>query len=342
MTVRIKDIATKAKVSTATVSLVLNNKPGVNDKTRQKVIEIAKELNYPLSSTQYYKQIKRGTIKFLKIVKHGHILNRDHDVFISDYIEGLDNEAREYGYSLEINTFNTANIQEVIDIVDDSHLDGLVILGTELNKNDINLFEGQFRVPIVFIDTIFDFINFDFVDMNNIDSVYMIIKYFINKGHTEIGMISTNIEARNFELREKGFKKIMKHFGLNINDEYIFKVDSTFDGAYNDMLNHLKKKKLPTALFSINDITAYGCIKAIKESGFGVPEDVSIIGFDDLPLSSLMEPALTTIRVSKRRIGKIAMQILNERIKSDTLFPPIKCVISGTLIERESVKNINK
>ena len=340
MTVRIKDIASKAKVSSATVSLVLNNKPGVNDKTRQRVIEAAKELNYPLLGTQYYKQIKKGTIKFLKIVKHGHILNRDHDVFISDYIEGLDNEARVHGYSLEINTFTTTSIKEIINTVDDSHLDGLVVLGTELNINDIKLFEGEFRVPIVFIDTIFDFINFDFVDMNNIDSVYMVISNFVKNGHTNIGMITTRVEARNFQLREIGFKKILNTFGIPFKEENIFYVDSTFNGAYNDMLNHLKKRKLPTALFSINDITAYGCIKAIKERGYGVPDDISIIGFDDLPMSSLMEPALTTIRVSKRRIGKIAMQILNERIKSENNFPPIKSVISGVLIERSSVKKL--
>ena len=341
MTTRMKDIADKANVSTATVSLVLNNKPGVNRRTREKVIAAAKELNYPLTQTLFYKQLKRGTIKFLKIVKHGHILNRDHDVFISDYIEGLDLEARNHGYSLEINTFNTKDMNEVINHIEESHLSGIVILGTELNEEDIKKFESKFSVPIVFIDTIHDYINFDFVDMNNIDSVYTIISYFVKNGYKNIGLIASYTEAKNFSLREIGYREVLKYFNIQVKEQFIYKVDSTFDGAYNDMLKILNtNRKLPSAIFAINDITAYGCIKAIKEKGYKIPNDISIIGFDDLPLSAVMDPALTTIRVSKKRIGKVAIQILNERIKSQKIFPPIKTVISGNLIVRSSVKTL--
>jgi len=341
MTTRIKDIADKANVSTATVSLVLNNKPGVNQKTRERVIAVARDLGYPLTQTLFYKQLKRGTVKFLKIVKHGHVLNRDHDVFISDYIEGLDLEARNHGYSLEINSFNTKNMNEVIHHIEDSHLNGIVILGTELNEEDISNFENRFSVPIVFIDTIYDYLNFDFVDMNNIDSVYTIISYLVKQGHKNIGLITTYVEARNFRLRELGYSKVLKHFNIPINEQFIYKVDSTFNGAYNDMIKILNRhRELPSAIFAVNDITAYGCIKAIKENGYKVPDDISIVGFDDLPLSELMDPALTTMRVSKRRIGKVAIQILNERIKSKKVFPPIKTVISGNLIERSSVKSL--
>ncbi len=340
MNIKIKDIAQRANVSSATVSLALNNKPGISKATRQKILRIARSLRDERDKQHRFTQAGRGAIRFLKIVKHGQILNRDHEVFISRYIDALEQEARQHGYNLEINTFNTSDIHETIAHIKDAAIDGLIVLGTELETKDLKPFE-HIDIPIGFIDTRFNFKQFDFVDMDNIQAVSQIVQHFIDHQHREIGFIGSSENARNFELRHVGFQEALKYFGLPYERTRIFFVSSTFDGAYADMLEMLKKGvKFPSALFCANDLIAYGCIKAFKEMDVNVPEDVSIIGFDDLPMSAMMDPPLTTMKVSQRQIGRMAIQLLLERIHGGFNAPTIKISIGGRLICRKSVRTI--
>jgi len=342
MAARIKDIAEKAHVSMATVSLVLNRKPGISGQTREKILKIAKELNYKIPAVADHDKTKKGTIRFLKIAKHGHTVNRDHEVFIADYTDGLSREAVLNGYRLEINTFRTSNMEELLNSIKDYDQEAIIALGTELDFEDIQHF-NTLKIPIVFIDTYFDFYNYDFIDMNNIDAVYKIIKYFVDNGHQEIGFVRSPVNVKNFRLREIGYKIALKHFKIPYNEKQVFSVDSTIDGAYSDMLQILKKDiKPPQALFATNDIIAYGCIKALKERGYSIPEDISIIGFDDLPLSAVMDPPLTTLKVSKTRIGKIAMKHALIRVEEQLKMPAEKVLVDGEFICRKSVKNINQ
>lgn len=335
-----KDIAKQARVSLATVSLVLNNKAGVKEETRQRVFTVAKELNYDFSQAKNTAASVKGRIRFLKIAKHGHTVNRDHDVFLADYIEGLNREAQDSGYNIEIDNFNNPDIEAIIDSLKDSSPDGLIVLGTELNYNDIKAF-GSMRIPVGFIDTYYDFIDFDFVDMNNIDASYRIVHHFVSRGHQEIGFVTSPVEVMNFKMRLKGYKEALKNFNLPFNEKYIITVDSTFQGSYEDTLSLIKKGlKFPRALYVTNDIMAYGCIKALKEWGYAIPEDVSVIGFDDLPMSSMMDPPLSTIKVSKIRIGRMGMKLLVMRLEENPDIPPEKILISGELVERKSVKDL--
>jgi len=338
--VKYKEIAEIANVSVATVSLAFNNKPGISDATRHKILDIAKSLSessrdrYPLS------KFKKGAIRFVRIVKHGHTLNRDHDVFISAYIEGMESEARKNGYHLEVSTFKTNDVTTIFELFNDLSIDGYIVLGTELNSDDIAVLANA-DAPIVFMDTYFDFEKADFVNMSNIEEVFQIIKFLHTKGHKHIGMARSSVEVKNFEMRDIGFNRALEHFNIPYNEKSIFTVDSTFDGAYHDMLEQLRKSnRLPTAFFVVNDITAYGCIKALKERGVKVPDDVSIIGFDDLPMSTHMDPPLTTMKVSNKRIGRYAMRLIIERIAKDGSLPSTKVTIGGELIERKSVKNL--
>ena len=343
MGVTIKDIAAEANVSMATVSLVLNNKPGIKQETTDKVLEIAKKLNYKSSQTKLLSSAERKTIRFLQIVKHGHTINRDHDIFITDYINGIHDEATEFGFNLEISTYKISEmmgIPEISELLNEASIHGAIILGTELSAEDI-IALGTTSTPVVFMDTFYSYLNYNFVDMDNIDSVYNIVSTLYNHGHREIGIINTTVDVNNFHRRELGFKQALHQLGLKLNNNHIYTVDSTHDGAYKDMHKILKTPhKLPTALFATNDITAYGCIKAMEEEGISIPDDISIIGFDDLPMSSVMKPALTTMQVSKNQIGKISTCLLRQIINSDGHNPATKILISGNLISRDSVKNL--
>ncbi len=338
----IKDIAQRADVSIATVSLVLNNKPGVGDDTRRRILKLAEQMQYVSSPRTSGSAIEKGTVRFLKIARHGHIVNRDHNVFISDYIDGIDQAGQELQYKTEVTSFKGTPMEEIVRTIQSQpELAGAIVLGTELTREDVLMFES-ISMPIVFIDTFLDYVPFDFVDMNNIDSVFRVIEHFLSYGHQEIGIVRSRFRTRNFALRDRAFREGMAALGLEMDRGYVFEVDSTFDGAYQDMLHYLRQgAKLPSALFCTNDMIAFGVLKAFRETGVSVPEEVSLIGFDDLPTAALLDPPLTSIAVSKREIGSTAMRRLISRTRNARM-PYSKIVVGGTLIERESVARIGE
>ena len=212
MTPTIKQIAELARVSPATVSLAMNNKPGVSAATRERILAIAESLRNASDASSFSMLIK-GSVRFLKVVKHGHIVNRDHDVFIAAYIEGMDKEARRHGYNLEITSITFDQVGDFVSHFNSSSSKGLIVLGTELNACDIQRLEG-INVPIVVVDTSFDFIPLDFVDMNNTEALFQIVRYFMENNHRDIGLIwGEQVEARNFELRRLAFEQALKHYG---------------------------------------------------------------------------------------------------------------------------------
>lgn len=340
MAVTLKEIARQANVSVATVSMALNNKQGVGAKKRQSILKIARELGYGQRAAQSRLRAIKGTMRFVKVIKSSHVLNRDHDIFIADYINGLDHAARGTGYNLEISSCHLHAAAELLDTLRHSELKGAVVLGTELDHGDLQVFEHS-SFPIVVLDTYYDYLDLDFVDMNNIDAVYSIVSHFQQKGHREIGMVRSSVATKNFQLREEGFHAALAHFGLSCRREHLFSVDSTCQGAYEDMSRILAAgAALPRALFTSNDIVAFGCVRAFKEAGLRVPQDVSVIGFDDLPAGSVMEPPLTSYAVSKIKMGEMAFRILVERIEQEPQMPPLKISISGKLVSRESVSQL--
>jgi LacI family transcriptional regulator len=337
MPATIKDISLRAKVSAATVSLVLNGKPGISDDTRARVLQAAAELEYSPRLVKAAKGSEAGTFRFLKIAKHGHTVNRDHNTFISDYIDGMSGEASKLGYKLEIVSFEGVPIEDIAASLVGIGINGAVVLGTELTEDDIKLFQSA-TIPIVIIDTFYDFVEANFVNMNNKDAVFKIIAYFVDCGFKNIGLISSNVQTTNFHLRKTAFLEGVKKLGLSFNEKDVVTVDSTYQGAYEDMLSKLKAGiSLPDCYFCTNDIITYGCIKAFREFGVRIPEQLSIIGFDNLPMSSTMDPPLTTIDVSKQKIGYFAVRLLDELIKSSERQHAVKILVGANLIVRDSV-----
>ena len=143
----------------------------------------------------------------------------------------------------------------------------------------------------------------------------------------------------NFQLRREAFIEGMKAFGFNFNARDIITVDSTYDGAYQDMRAKLNNGLVvPECFFCTNDIITYGCIKALREFNVRIPQDISVIGFDNLPMSATMEPPLTTIDVSKTKIGYLAIRLLDELIHAAIKQPAVKIQVGATLVMRNSVE----
>lgn len=335
----IKEIAEAAGVSPSAVSLALNNRPGVSEETRARVVSIAESMRYRHKGTEVPSGFaaRRGTIRFLKVIKHGRVLNENHKVFVADYIEGMAKGCREHRFYLQFVSHNTDRIEEALP--KSKAIRGVIVLGTELEESDLEMF-CDLHIPAVFLDTYHEHLPLDFVDMDNFDAMHKIVARLYECGHREIGYVRCNIRTRNLAMREEAFLAALARFGLAHDPEFIFGVDSTYHGAYRDMLEILKAgKKLPTAFFPGNDIIAYGCLKAMKEFGLHIPGDVSVIGFDDLPTSAVMDPPLTTIRVATRQMGAMAVDLLAVRLEQPDI-PPMKLQIGVDFIERQSVKRI--
>lgn len=338
MAVTISDVAARAGVSLASVSLVLNNKPGVGKEARERILKAAQDLNYKPSGPDKRRSERTGTVQFLRITKHGHILNKNHNGFIAEYAEGIERAASVHGLSVEMKSFDTFDSQAIFGKADSVPVDGIIVLGTELDESDIEKFTA-FKVPVVFIDAFHDYGPFDFVDMNNQAAVFSIVSYLKKMGHSRIGLVRATLETPNFRLREESFFKALKYFGLPSFRDLVFSIDSTYEASYEDMRNLLRSDPtLPTALFCVCDIVAYGCMRALKEKGIRIPRDISIIGFDNLPSSAFTDPPLTSVDVSKRLIGRKAMDILAQRIKNPTPYPFEKTLIGSDLVIRESVR----
>lgn len=337
MNVTLKDIAKLAHVSTATVSLVLNNKGNISSETRERILEAIHTLNYtrsvPANSLPLDQQ---KTIKFLRIVKHGQVINRDHDVFITDYLDGLTQGARELNYKLEVNSFTHTSVDEIIrSTLNDTSLDGAIVLATELNKEDMQRFQLS-PIPVIFIDNYNEFLPFDFVDMDNKSSIYKAFKYVVSLGYTKIGFIASYTDTNNFKIRETAYREsIALHPEM---EPYVISVESTYAGSYNDVNNFLDQMHEPPCPVYLcsNDIMALGAMQALKEHGYRIPEDVSLIGFDNLPQTNQTEPPLATIEVSKRQIARLAVQQLHSRIIEPDI-PTVRSLVGGKLIIRDSL-----
>ncbi len=333
----IKEIAEEAGVSSTTVSLALNGRKGVSSITRNRILEIADKLNYRIPSDRIMPRPALGTILFAKIRKHGLILNQDQHSFILDYIEGINKGIRNTGYSFEIHTQQIQSIAAFVQDINARKPKGLIVLGTELTCDDIISLK-RLDVPYVVIDTYFEHIASDYVDMANIPALHEIIGHFVATRHQDIGMATCKIKSGNVVMRERGFKLALEYYRLTYRDHSMIVLQPGFDGAYTSMLNHLEQNgALPQALFCYNDIAAYGVIKALKEHGISVPEDISIAGFDDLPMSFMMDAQLTSYHIPNKEIGALAASTILKRVTEKGSHHPTGILVGGTLVKRDSV-----
>lgn len=336
MKVRLSDIAARAEVSLSAVSLALQGKPGVSAETAEKVKRIAKDIGY---SVPQKRERASAFIQFVKIVKHGNILNQDHATFISDYTDGLMEEARQLYRSVVISSFDLADtdLASIIKRLNASGSSGAIVLATELEAEDIARF-SELSIPCVFIDACYEYLPFSFFDMNNSDAVASIVRLLHRCGHRRIGLVQGSPMSPNFLLREEAFRLALGRLDLSLREGDRLLVGSRFDDARNDVRKAMDAAggDLPTAFFCVNDIIALGAMRAMSEAGIDVPGRISVVGFDDLGASAMSSPPLTTVRVPKKRIAKRALRSLVEMIDHGG-FAAEKTLVSGELMLRDSV-----
>lgn len=330
----IKEIAKKAGVSIATVSLALNNKGNLKKETQDKILKIATEGGYNRKKSDTKKNIL-----LIKYMNSGISIEKNGD-FIEQIIDSIEITARERGYNINIKNISISDWQEAILMTSQEDCSGIIFLSTEAEDEVAEGIKGL-GIPVVAVDNMFGRVDLNAVSIDNEGGVYESVKYAKSMGHTQIGFLHSKIHIENIEQRKEGFRKALEQLSLEYKEEFVLEVMPTLDGAYEDMLEILKQKKnLPTLYIAANDTIAIGGIKALKEFQKIVPEDISMIGFDDIPFCTMVDSPLTTMNVNTKYMGERAVQLLIRNIENDD-DESIKVLIRPKLIERESVRDLS-
>lgn len=336
MKLTIKDIARAANVSPATVSNALNNRKGVSEDVRQLVYKVAKDIGYMREPAA-----KRNTLRFVVYKRYveGYVVSDT--PFFSSLIEGIEKQCRAQGFELLISHVNIheADYNERINSIINDYSSGIILLATEMTEEDLEAFKAA-RVPIVLLDSHFRNCGYDTVSINNTDAAYRATTFLIDNGHTQIGYLRSSKPINNFRYRHQGYSEALTEHGLNADENHQIYLEPSMDGSYRDMKTVLEERKapLPTAFFADNDIIAFGAMKALQEKGIRIPEDVSIVGFDDMPFCEMTNPRLTTIKVFKQEIGSIAVRRLIEKMDRNEN-PVQKIEVETELVIRDSHRN---
>ncbi|MDR0951984.1 MAG: LacI family DNA-binding transcriptional regulator [Oscillospiraceae bacterium] len=332
MTVR--DIARIAGVSPSTVSIVLNNRAGVSDQTRKRVLELLDEYGYSSNRRGATVAKINGNICFLKYNDSG-LIPEKNDNFISEIIDTVEVESRKLGYNLILTTVTSDTLEDTLKLVRSSQTMGVIFLGTCLHEKESRLLTNL-NVPLVVIDNYLPSFNMNCVVMNNAEIVRQAVNYLYKIGHRKIGYVRSKVRINNFNERFAGFLGALDSHKLELIPDHLFSVLPGVSDSYEDMKAILDTHpELPGALVCDNDAIAIGAMRALKDAGLSVPEDISVMGFDDIVSASLIDTPLTTMRVHRVDIGKWAVKLL-----IDTIFNPhpnsVKIQTSGTLKVRSS------
>lgn len=336
MTLKAKDIAEMLGISAATISMVLNNKPGISDVRRAQVIEKINELG--CGDMIKKKSLTGRNLGFVVYKRHGRMIGES--PFYSLFLDGINDSVLKHGYNLMYIQVDKSSTDDPIQRIKSNNCDGLIILATEMLEDDLELFKNL-KIPFIILDNYFVSEYVDSVTINNEQGTYIAVKHLRDMGHTKIGYLQSKVFINSFGNRIKGFFKALKKFNLEKVPDFIFPVGYSEEEAYIDMKKYLQEKKtMPTALMADNDILAFGAMRALKEYGYKIPEDISIVGFDDRPICLLTDPKLSTVNVPKNTFGILAVDLLVDHLKHPQK-EPLRIEIQTHIIKRDSVKKIN-
>ncbi len=333
MTVTIKDIARHSGVSVSTVSRVLNKKPDVNSETEARVNSAIKELGYSPSSVARGLVLKRSNAI-------GFVVPDITNPNFPELARGVVEKARQKGYSVIFFDTNQDNKveKEALKLLRSKQVDGIIVSFSEANQDEfIKLKEDQFPAVQIYRKSPKSVISTIAID--NVESAYTAVKYLINLGHRRVGHITTGISTLSGAERLEGYKKAFNEAGLKYRDEWIFSGSHCADTGYEAMKNFLEQSNHVTAVFASHDLMAVGAYEAVFEKGLSIPGDISIIGHDNIEISWLVHPKLTTMDTFKNKLGQAGVELLIEEIAENTRINR-EIIFKTELIVRDSTRRI--
>ena len=333
--VSIKEVARLADVSIATVSRSINNPEKVTEKTRLKVQEAIRRTGY--SPNTLAQSFRRGRTNIVMVV-----LPSVGDPFFTAVMKGIRSAAKAKGYSvlIEETQLNTMTADEIGAMLVSNQTDGIILLASMSPFGiEIPSATSKRRLPIVIgCETVSpELADLPSVHIDNVAAAKEAANYLISQGHKRIAMIYGEQSSLLTRDREVGYRAAMKQAKLPIEDGWVVEGDLTIAGARKATRNLMNHNRRPTAIFCANDEMAIGCLHEVKSTGFGVPDDVSIIGFDDIRYAEVTDPPLTTISQPAEEIGERVMYRLCRRIDAGKGTNNSPEIVPHKLVIRQSV-----
>lgn len=338
--VTIKDVAKKVGVSPTVVSYVINGRlDKASGETIEKINQAIKELNYIPNLSARSLVNNRSRLIGVIIPQTEDYKQRLHqNPFYSEIISGIEAKAREYGYHIILSCVDKG--MSYLDTSVQRNLDGAIIMG---------IYEESFyeelklaRIPIVLIDSYIQDSFFYRIRIDDEYGGYIATKYLINCGHKNIALVTGNIKKDGVnEKRFLGYKKALKEARIPFNRDYVFEKSVAYEYGYE--IGEYIANSLPdiTAAFATSDLMAFGVVKGVLEAGKKVPDDISVIGFDDISISKIFNPSLTTVRQDITAKGENAAEVLIKAIEDNRGYEVKEILHPLAIVERKTVKKID-
>lgn len=330
-----QDVARLAGVSRTTVSFVLNNVTDmrISEETRQKVLEAARLLNYHPDAVA--RRMVTGQTRVLGFVLRQNPEQAFADLFLPQVLNGLSQAAARQGYQVLFEPIppdqpNTMYAR----LVNERHVDGIILSGPRFDDEDLLRLHRE-GAALVLIGRLPD-VEIPYVDVDNIGGARMATEYLIRKGHRRIGLI-TNAPLSYTASAERlaGYRQALEAAGLPFDETLVRCGNFTPQSGYQAMTDLLQVRPLPTAVFVASDTVALGALQAIRHAGLQIPTDISLIGFDDIPLAGFLDPPLTTVHLPAFNLGWEAAEMLLQRLQTEEASPLYR-LLATHLVERES------
>lgn len=333
------EIAKIVGVSRSTVTKVINNYPYTAEATRQKVLAAVKEYGYAPN-------VSARSLVGKKLKEIGLFIYAAQNISSSAYFGGLITHvidcAENLGYSVLASIIKPGQEGKISHFLHSESIQGAIITGGAMEEQEVlDLMKSRHKILVV------DQISYDsalhdycgLVNRDNFNGAYLATEYLIQHGHRAIMHIAGAFTRISALERLAGYQKALQDHGLPAHKKLILHGDFDDGTAENLLTKYLKHHQPPTALFACNDMTAIGAMRALKAKGYGIPQDVSIIGFDDIYVAKEIEPQLTTISSSPKTVAMEAVEKLIKMIETDDL-KVSKTLIGVSLVERDSVRAI--
>lgn len=336
--VRLQDVADLAGVSIGTASQALNNRPNVAPETRVRVVDAAKTLGYPTKPS--LDPAATGIEVVGLLTKHDFGYPPAINAFYSHVQAGVESECRRQNLSLMYANVEVDSSNRPVSwpaMLSEERIDGLLLAGAFI-EDAVWHFRRRLDLPIVLIDAYATNLLYDSVLIDNDRGTRSAIEYLIKLGHRQIGLIGTNPSSPPSLLeRRESFCRVLQSHGLN--PFYIVDSELSQAAGYDSLKCLLKQTPEVTAVFAAADLVAIGALSAARDMGISVPEQLSVIGFDNIDLAAVVTPALTTVHVHKTWMGTLAVRQLLSRA-AEPLQPKVSITLATQLVERSSVGGI--
>jgi DNA-binding LacI/PurR family transcriptional regulator len=330
----IKDIARLAHVSHPTVSRALQNSPLVNPRTAEKIRKIAEQAGYRASA------VARGLVT-RRTLTIGLVVTTVADPFTSEVFSGIEQEAHDRGYCVFLAESNAdpQREREVVRTFAERRVDGIIVTSSRVGALYLPLL-SEMMVPIVLLNDQHPGAFVHSVMIRNLEGSRAAASHLIGLGHRRIAYIGDQIGYQSDTERCAGYREALDAAGIGVAAELMVQGDGKPEAARRAMDRLLALAEPPTAVCCYNDMTALGAMRSIRLHGLRVPEEISVVGFDDLFFASYTQPPLTTVRQPMRRMGKLAMESLFKLMSGDE--SEIRIKVESELIVRESTGRVKR